>query len=243
MGRRIRVSLLLLIAVLSLTSVSGAIANASLPASSAVAEGRANPENARSTIVSQNTQRSPWQIVLDIFRRKKRRGGTRGEEFCLVVPAQEVFEIWSDRPLFVWQGTLKTITVSLPDDEWAHDVTEKEQAQKSIVYAGPALQPGQEYFIEGIYETIKDGKIIRDRTDSILFKVMEGPRRQQIAEQLLSLDSQSTTSSAEKLALERARYFAENDLFLDVVREIFSVPTPSPTVTEQISLLLAEFCN
>jgi hypothetical protein len=226
------------------------IAIASFPAFSFITETWATdkPSSVRTAIGQTKQQnKSAWDVVRGIFIRQKQKGGTMGE-FCSISPNIKAYVTWSDRPLFVWQGTIKEIQVSLPGSDtalWTYVVKGNEQ---QVLYnadnTGQPLQPGEEYSYWVKYETIgNDGQIIT-ASKSLPFQVMEDEKRNQIAEQLAALENQNDTMNAEELALKRAEFFGEYqdaDLFLDVVREVFLLESEeSNKMTQEIR---REFCQ
>jgi hypothetical protein len=248
--KQLKVQLLLLIAAISLASAYREIANASIPVSRSLVEGlKIAKSSASVTIISQRQQKrqSVWERLVSIFRRKKEDGSTQGE-FCSISPNLSAYITWSDRPLFVWQGTIKEIQVRLPGNEsalWTYKVTGNEE---SILYNqdnnGKALEPGQEYEYQVEYETIDNKGEKTTSTKTIPFKIMEAEERQQIVAELAALENRHHTMSAEELALERVLYFGEKpNLFLDVVRELFSVSSPSSDWITKTKKLRTEFCE
>ncbi len=99
--------------------------------------------------------------ILDIFRRKERDGGTRRDSFCSIWPSKgdpDLLEIWHERPLFIWQGTVLEIEVRLPASEsaiWRYEVVEEQQ---QVFYEGPELQAGEEYDYWVRYEVTEEGE-------------------------------------------------------------------------------------
>ncbi|MCA1992423.1 MAG: hypothetical protein LDL41_10355 [Coleofasciculus sp. S288] len=133
MDRRIGVHSLLLITVLSFAGVPLAIASVSFPASSILEE---------SAAIRQTYPKSLWDWL---FGKKRGSGGSR-TPFCSLWPHkddQDLFEIWSDKPLFVWKvakgvTSAKRLEVRLPDSEstvWSHDLTANEPDVHTQLYS------------------------------------------------------------------------------------------------------------
>jgi len=229
MGRHSWVKSLLLITVL---------ASISFPASSSFVEGLASDKGHAVGAVASRNQKSLWDWL---FGEKKGRGGSRGD-FCSIWPNgddPDLLRIWNARPLFVWKGTVKRIEVRLPGSGtalWSHDVTKNEQ---SVLYTGSALQPGEEYDYWVMYETSYKGET-KTNIQTIPFEIMKPEERYQVEAELAALKDQSETLSAEEIALQRAKYFAEHKLWSDVVIEIFSVPNPSSELASVIEKIRAE---
>ncbi|QIR40016.1 hypothetical protein HCG51_27115 [Tolypothrix sp. PCC 7910] len=173
-------------------------------------------------------QIASWQDVFNLntlFQRQRRRSAARGvNNFCPISPgiANETTQIWSDRPLFVWQGQIQTIIVrasgSDTDDLWNQPIVENQQI---TTYAGAKLQPGQTY------------EWIVYRGDnpfpSVSFQVMEAQKRDRITAELQTLEQQLQTKGATKeaIALAKAKHFANLQLWSDALQQAYSVPEPS----------------
>ncbi|MBD2337130.1 hypothetical protein H6G64_09015 [Calothrix sp. FACHB-156] len=173
-------------------------------------------------------QIASWQDVFNLntlFKRQRRRSAARGvNNFCPISPgiANETTQIWSDRPLFVWQGQIQTIIVrasgSDTDNLWNQPIVENQQ---STTYAGEKLQPGQTY----------DWIVYRGDNPfpSVSFQVMETQQRDRITAELQTLEQQLQTKGATKeaIALAKAKYFANLQLWSDALQQAYSVPEPS----------------
>jgi hypothetical protein len=72
---------------------------------------------------------------------------------------------------------------------------------------------------------------------------MEARERSRIEKELAALERQISTMSDEERILQRALYFADRELFLDAVRELFSMQNPSPKWANEIQQLRTEFCQ
>ena len=169
---------------------------------------------------SETLQTSSWQDVFNIntlFQRKRRRAAARGmSNFCPISPGMpnETTQIWSDRPLFIWQGQIQTIIVrasgSDTDNLWNQPIVADQQSK---TYAGEKLQPGQTY--EWI---VYRGD---DALPSVSFQVIEAQQRDRITAQLQTLEQQLQTKGANKeaIALAKAKYFANLQLWSDALQQ------------------------
>ncbi|BAY89470.1 DUF928 domain-containing protein [Tolypothrix sp. LEGE 11397] len=185
-------------------------------------------------------QIAAWQDVFNLntlFHRQRRRSAARGtNNFCPISPGipNETTQIWSDRPLFIWQGQIQNIIVrtsgSDTDDLWNQPIVENQQ---STTYAGAKLQPGQTY------------EWIVYRGDnpfpSVSFQVMETQQRDRITTEVQTLEQQLQTKGATKeaIALAKAQYFANLQLWSDALQQAYSVAEPSPEL-QQIRLDIAQ---
>lgn len=247
MRKFVRIRFLVLITAISFAATPWAIASLSFPASSVLAKSLATSKaHAVSAANTKNNQKSLWDWL---FGKKKGRGGSR-TPFCSIWPNlddPDLLVIWSERPLFVWKGNakVKRIEVRLANREstlfWSHDVTEKEQKEKSILYPADseALKPGQEYNYSVEYEIVSknsQGEVIQfsEKSPSIPFRIMDEQEHLRIKAELETLENQNPTMSAEERALQRANYFAQQRVWSDVIQEIFLLQNPSTDLTNVI---------
>ncbi len=136
--------------------------------------------------------------------------------------------IYSDRPLFLWQGTVPSLEIylyspfSLDADQellWTQTVNDESQ---NVLYTGEVLQPGQIYD----WEIIVDSQANRRR---ISFRVMEQEKRERISTEIKHLETELTSAGAtnEEIILAKANYFAERDLWSDTLQQLYSLETSS----------------
>jgi hypothetical protein len=192
-----------------------------------------------------------WGDIWNRLRRKKSPAGSRGGEICVIAPAKLVDrdakqentqvpqEVWSDRPLFLWNiqgGTVNRIELSREGNKgilWYQQI----QRETRAVYDGKPLEPGQSY----VWELF--ASVPHPVRTSVLFQVMEREKRDRISRELRQLEERLKGASAETMALEKANYFAKQELWSDALRELYSVPKPSADLTRAIALLQAhDFC-
>jgi hypothetical protein len=143
--------------------------------------------------------------------------------------------------LFVWRGLgiIDRIAVRLPDSEemlWEQQVKAK---GGRVTYDGEALQSGQAY--EWVLTSVQNG----NEPMSVPFRVMEETERDRISQELSQLeqDWQERGASAEEIAWQRATYFAQQRLWSDALREIYSVETPSPELGEAMGDIANLICT
>ncbi|MEQ8382146.1 MAG: hypothetical protein RH949_07225 [Coleofasciculus sp. A1-SPW-01] len=195
--------------------------------------------------------KSVIERLRDLFRRQPTAGSTQGE-FCAIAPNPSnpnFLVTWSDRPLFVWQGTVTQIEVSHragePDIVWSpHILTPEEQNQQSIIYGGSALEPGQEYTCVMTYETIdNEQRITKEKEIRFFVLGSDHEKRRRIEAKLAELVNQTSMMNTEEMALARAEIFAEEDLWLDVIRETFSVQNSSSEWKRTLQEYVNEECK
>jgi hypothetical protein len=211
------------------------------PIFSAAAQPALNSRNPNPTVqpkkVNPSTPSSPKQksileSLLSLLQRKPFLGGSRsGGSFCGITPAVlgESNAIWSDRPLFLWQGKAQNLELR----PYAFNVAYKNQAtlwsiiptDRQASYPNEPLQAGQRYEWQVTYLSPRTNEPIRwQRT----FMIMEKAERDRIAQDLAALESQLQTQNAteEEIALARANYFAAKDLWSDALQQIYAVGYP-----------------
>jgi hypothetical protein len=188
-------------------------------------------------------QRSTWEAILSLFRKKGQNLGSRG--VCPISPGllEDQNIIWNDRPLFLWQGLEYPSEIRLyspfsakQEEEilWRQVVT----AEQGIFYTGPALQPGKTYDWE-IFSPSNGYKLRRS------FQVMDLDERQLIIKELQVLENRLRAEQAteSEISLERVNYFAQRELWSDALQSMYSIPNPPPEVTQKIEALLQELCE
>ena len=235
-----KISFLLLLIVISISS--------EIPAQAAI-----RTKNQTQSSQKENTQLAlSWSDIVKIFRRKKSRKGGKGT-FCLIVPqrlddpvsqVQGTQEIWSLNPRFLWnisKGNVRKIELFEKDSDRAFWSQEVPEGETSFVYDGKPLKPGDSY----------KWRIIADapfpiKSIPVDFKVMEAQKRLGITIRLALLEHRLKKQgvNAEKIALEKANYFAEEELWSDVVKEIYQVKNPSRRLKQRIKQIeSSDYCN
>ncbi|MGB3638533.1 MAG: hypothetical protein WBA39_13300 [Rivularia sp. (in: cyanobacteria)] len=211
------------------------------------------PENQTQSYQIKDTRLAlSWSDIVKIFRRKKSRKGGKGS-ICLIVPqrlddpisqVQGTQEVWSVNPRFLWnisKGKVRTIELFEKGSNkpfWSQEVPEGET---SFVYNGKPLQPGYSYQ----WRVIADAPF-RMKSIPREFKVMEAQKRLGIRIQLALLEHRlkKQGANAEKIALEKANYFAKEELWSDVVKEIYQVKNPSRRLKLRIKQIQSsDYCN
>ncbi|MEI2579170.1 hypothetical protein [Scytonema sp. PRP1] len=193
-----------------------------------------------------NTNKTPtrqsfsWAKFSEIIFSKKppikpRTGGSRPTQVsCMISPEKSDVTtiVWSERPLFIWQGSVQKIAVrpeGSEQDLWSQPVT----GRQSINYTGKALQPGQ------TYEWIVNSSMF------VPFQVMEAQQRDRITSELKTLENQLKAKGVdtEAIALAKANYFAENQLWSDALQQAYSVQKPSPELDRIRKDIPNQLCN
>jgi len=217
------------------------------------AETRNSVENTTSPVETEpGEQNSVWAAIWKLLTLKREQEPPLGSRdlVCEIAPGLlgEKNIIWNPRPLFLWQGTVPSLEIYLyspftPEREqevlWSQTVTAKSfrGTFQSVAYTGEALQPGRSYDWELV--------IPSSRRQRYTFQVMESQERERIATELRALETQlvSAGATAEEIALQRAHYFAQRDLWSDALQEIYSVQNPSAAFISHAQEVLTHFCK
>ncbi len=195
-----------------------------------------------------------WSSIANIFTRKKSNKGSRGE-ICPIAPQklidqsssnsteEEIQQVWSDRPLFLWKvknGVATQVELLIPGDKQAFWQREIKSGETHIIYDGEPLQPGL------LYQWQLTVKAPYKKVRRVNFQVMEQQPRDRITAELAQLEAQlkQKAASAEVIALDKANYFVEKELWSDALRELYSVPTPSAELTQAVAQIQSnDFCQ
>ena len=200
-------------------------------------------DNTSTPAESPKQSTSILEAILSLFKSPERRFISRGDRVCLISPGDLREQlIWSDRPLFIWQGEIPESKINLtksaenPGEKeqlvWTQIVSENTQ---TIAYTGEALQPGTYY-----WELISDGK-----TDGRVITLMTESRREAIAAELTALENKLENDGAteEDIAIAKADYFVRQKLGSDALQQLYSVSNPSPRLTAQIIEIEQHLCQ
>ncbi|MDF5718985.1 MAG: hypothetical protein PUP91_00550 [Rhizonema sp. PD37] len=193
-----------------------------------------NLPNQAQTIKKISTQQTfSWRnFTLALLSKKppiqpRKRGSRDPVSVCMISPdaPTEHRIVWSDRPTFIWKGSVQKIAVRLAgsqEDLWSQTVA----GMQSTNYTGKALQPGQTY--EWLaFENESPSKFVQ-------FQVMDAQQRDRITTYLNSLENQGKTKKVdnEAIALAKASYFVQNQLWVDALQQVYSVEKPSGELTQ-----------
>ena len=191
-----------------------------------------------------------WADIVKIFRRKKSRKGGKGS-ICLIAPrrlddpvskTEGSQKIWGTNPLFLWHiqgGNVRGIELFKKGSNeviWSREVPE---GKTSVQYDGKPLKPGDSYE----WRIIANAPF-RMKSIPAEFKVMEPQKRSSVANKLKQIEQQHKGANAEKIAMEKAKYFAKEQLWSDVVREIYTVKNPSAKLKQIMQQIpSSDYCD
>ncbi len=208
-----------------------------------------NEQKLEPTINARNREQSSileaiWKLLK--AKREQEPPLSSRSNLCEITPGLlgEINVIYSDRPLFLWQGRASNLEINLyspfsadADQEllWTQTVNGESQ---NVLYTGEALQPGQTYD----WEIVTDSQAKRR---PISFKVKDGEERDRISGELTQLETKLTTSGAtnEEIVLAKANYFAERDLWSDTLQQLFSLEQFSTVVKDNNQKIVSYLCQ
>lgn len=195
---------------------------------------------------AQATQLNWGKVVQGLLKRDKPPLGGRGE-VCPISPFHQANQapvlIWSDRPLFIWQGGSRMIGVRLQGTKtvlWREQVGGERSTLRQVQYSGPVLQPGKTYeWLFFFSQSSTQPNLF------VPFQIMDATQQTTIKMHLAKLNIQPETQkiNAEALALQRANYFAQRQLWSDVLQEVYSVRNPSKQLQQVARDIEAKVCQ
>ena len=212
-------------------------------------EAQDNPQKKEPvTAIRSREKSSILEAIWKLLRAKRERQPalTSRSNICEITPGLlgETNTIYSDRPLFLWQGTAPSLEIylyspfSLDRDQEVQWSTTLTTASQKVLYTGEALQPGQIYD----WEIVAEAESNRRR---IAFQVMEQGERERISEKLAQLETDLTISGAtkEEIILAKANYFAEKDLWSDSLQQLYSLENSSTVVRDSNQKIVSYLCQ
>jgi len=188
-----------------------------------------------------------WRAVAqDWWSNQDPDGKPRGsrDAACLVTPGRDQ-RLWNNQPLFVWRGDYRVMGIRelgdalLPTKQVA---TQGRQFPKRLRYDKEPLQAGKTY--EWLFFISKNATKPLD-VKPITFQIMGEQERAPITADLKALETRLNAQKAtsEEIALQRASYFAQRQLWGDVLQEIYSVESPSETLKQEAAQILQKVCS
>jgi hypothetical protein len=200
------------------------------------------PNQAQSVKKTATMQGFTWTNISEALFSKKppiqpRKGGSRlpTDDICMISPdaPSERRIVWSDRPIFIWKGAVQKIAVRTRGSNeylWSQNVSGAQNAN----YTGSALQPGQTYeWLVFIGES---------PSKFVPFQVMDAQQSQRITSDLNNL-IKAKKANSEAIALAKANYFIQNQLWSDALQQAYSVKNPSRELAQILKDIPDKLCN
>ena len=172
---------------------------------------------------------------------KPRKGTSRPQKpICLISPdaPSQTRIIWNTKPLFLWKGDIKKIAVGIPNNK-EYFKTQIVTGNQSVNYTGEPLESGKTYRLS-IF--LSEGESASP-TMFVPFKIMEAPERNRIAAELRLIEKLQKNKDAEAIAFSKAKYFADKGLWSDALQQAYSVPNPSPELSQIIKDIPNQLCK
>ena len=195
----------------------------------------------------EKTQKSPSMLesLLRLIKSPENRLITRGDELCLISPGNIGEQIiYSDRPIFIWQGTIPDSTINVYSSSANYNYERDEQLiwtqevaanNQNISYKGEPLQSGFIYDWE---------LTTTDSTYRATFVVMKDVSRDAISQDIAAMEDRLKAENNEhEIAIAVADYLAQKQLWSDVLQQLYTIENPSPDLiskTEEIEQYLCE---
>lgn len=198
----------------------------------------------RGQIAQENRQPTSKPVF---WQKKPRQPRTIRGIVCPIAPGLiNTLNVWHDRPLFIWQGQGSQLRVRdyTQRDKvlWERPITD----QSPVRYDGQAtLQPGQLYQWQVIViDPATPNRPVNQRTWET-FRILPAEQRQAIATALRTLEQrlQQQQASVEDIALSKAGFFADRELWSDALQVIYEVSNPSAPFVQQRSAYVASLCQ
>lgn len=206
------------------------------------------PTTTKKPVDTEQKPKSPSMLesLLRLIKSPENRLITRGEELCLISPGNIGEQIiYSDRPIFIWQGAISNSTINLYSSSANYNYEQDEQLvwsetiianSQNISYQGEPLQPGFIYDWE---------LIIVDTTYRATFVVMKDVTRQAIAQDIAAMENQLKANGKEEedIAIAIADYLAQKQLWSDVLQQLYSVENPSTDLVSKVKDIKQYLCE
>lgn len=174
---------------------------------------------------------------------KPRKGGSRDPDaMCLISPdaPSSIRTVWNTKPFFLWKGDIKKIAVgNLGSKQYLK--TQIVSGKQSVNYTGEPLEPGKTYE----WSVFLSESESASPTMFVPFKIMEVPQRNRVTAELRLLERLQKNQGAdrEKIAFTKTKYFAQKGLWSDALQQAYSVPNPSPKLSQILKDLPNQLCE
>ena len=167
------------------------------------------------------------------------KGTSRGP-FCLISPDApgKTRIVWNTKPFFLWKGDIKKLAVGISGSK-EYLKTQIVTGSQKANYTGRPLEPGKTYRWSISLSEVDTASY----TMFVPFKIMSAPQRNRIGAELRLIERLHKDKSTEKIALTKAKYFAEKGLWSDALQQAYSIPNPSPELSQMIEDIPNELCK
>jgi hypothetical protein len=169
------------------------------------------------------------------WQRDKKPLGARSA-LCLLSPGLDgKYQMWHDRPLFLWQNG-DAIEVNL-----------RKRGAKQLLWSlkpngGDRSMVAPEVLTPGLYQwqVVGVDSEVSDRAVWTSFEVVRGEK---LGQELQAFESKLPKGySAEEKVLQRADFFSDRNLGSDVLQVLFTVEKPSAVFVQERQTYLKKLC-
>ena len=198
--------------------------------------------------LGQARQRSVLETLQNIFRPRRRQGGTRGP-ICLITPGlrpegmplSETPLILNDRPLFVWQKPVARVEVRLAKTNavvWQQMLPPQSQR---LLYQGTPLQPGQTYQVVAFGRNHTPLNVGEDAQ----FALVDAQQRDKVIQALAATEAsfKQQKRSLEEITIAKAVELSKRSLLSDAYQLLDALPKRSPKLNAFFTKLPANVCG
>lgn len=201
-----------------------------------------SPLPAHTSVV--DTIRIAWGNLFKSQPPPPKRGVGRGD-FCLIAPSSnQTISVWRGYPTLVWHGSVERIELRSSDNRQVlaqlHNLNlaDANEPIHQLTYAGKALQPGETYTWVITPRNL-------EALEPLKLQVMAIPARDQVAKDLKTLERSQKLAGAtpETIAIRRADYFADRQLWSDFWQTILAVKKPSAALKTTLESTVAAMCK
>jgi|GEM_PF-1685460 hypothetical protein len=215
----------------------------------------------RPELLSEEGREGGSQLWRRVFPRSEpipeegRDGGSKGEGFCPIAPYQfsEIERVWNNRPTFTWTGNITQISIREQNSQtviWSQNISEENRVNLNLetaasnplqlyqITVGTALQPGQVYELQ-----VSTNPPIDYRP--IPFRMMTVEERNTVNQELQQLEQELAAENitGDAAILQRADYFASQQLWSEFWQEVLSVETASEDLKRLIDETVNRLCR
>lgn len=200
-----------------------------------------------------------WGDIWNKLRRRKGKRGSRGEDenkefFCMIAPGRlkssnngkQTLVVWNTKPLFLWKDDnqkvkgIEVFHIRSYKQVWKSKTLQS--GTSKVIYDGKPLKPGEAYFWRETSSPTSQEKPPSKQS----FRIMGAEKRQTITMGLKQLENglKAKRASKDKIILARVDYFADRQLWSDVLREVYSVKNPNSELKQKIKQIQShDFCS
>jgi hypothetical protein len=193
-----------------------------------------------------------WSEIWDRLRRKEVPGGSRGNAsqptVCAVIPGRLVdqdtnegssLQVWGLDPVFLWQGEWSHLEVLRWRDHAVLLSQPLDPETRHLIYSDVEnaipLEPGGSYY----WKLSREGSDVQEAAfGETSFRTLDEADRQVLEAELAEMDASDQALS------QRVGLFAEEGLWADVVRELYTVDDLPPDLEAlKAAISSHDFCT